>query len=105
MIDPLDPKFFSPLMFHQARAFAAEQRAAGRRLIIHCNKGLSRSASVALVILATSGALPNSSFAEAWAAYAKLDPHYAPNEGVRLFLERAWAEVCGVYAVDTAATP
>lgn len=104
MIDPPDPALFAPWMFHAARDFAAEHRASGRALIIHCNQGLSRSTSLALVILATSGALPNSSFAEARAAYEALDPRYAPGEGVRLFLERHWAEVCGVYDVDTPMT-
>lgn len=102
MVDAPDPKYFSPLMFHQARDFAAEHRALGRALLIHCNEGRSRSTSLALVILATSGALPSASYAEARAAYLQLDPLYAPNEGVRLFLEARWAEVCGVYDVDSA---
>ena len=76
----------------------------GDEVIIHCNQGLSRSTSLALVILATSGALPSASYAEARAAYEALDPRYAPGEGVRLFLERHWAEVCGVYDVDTPMT-
>lgn len=104
MVDAPDPKYFSPLMFHQARDFAAEHRALGRALVIHCNQGLSRSTSLALVILATSGALPCGSYAEARAAYTRLDERYAPSDGVRLFLETHWAEVCGVYDVDSAVT-
>lgn len=104
MVDAPDPKYFLPLMFHQARDFAAEHRALGRALILHCNEGRSRSTSLALVILATSGALPSGSYAEARAAYTALDPLYAPNDGVRLFLETHWAEVAGVYDVDSAAT-
>ncbi|MEY3214570.1 MAG: hypothetical protein RIT28_5051 [Pseudomonadota bacterium] len=104
MVDAPDPKYFSPLMFHQARDFAAEHRASGRALVIHCNEGRSRSTSVALVILATSGVLPCGSYAEARAAYEALDPLYAPGVGVRLFLETRWAEVTGVYDVDSAAT-
>ena len=48
--------------------------------------------------------LPSGSYAEARAAYTALDPLYAPNDGVRLFLETRWAEVAGVYDVDSAAT-
>jgi hypothetical protein len=104
MIDPPDPELFGTWMFHEARAFAAEQRASGRALVIHCNQGLSRSASLALVILATSGSLPCGSYAEARAAYEALDPLYNPGVGVRLFLERRWAEVCAVHDVDSSVT-
>jgi hypothetical protein len=104
MVDAPDPKYFSPLMFHQARDFAAEHRALGHTLIVHCNEGRSRSTSLALVILATSGVLPSGSYAEARAAYEALDPLYAPGIGARLFLETHWAEVCGVYYVDSAVT-
>jgi protein-tyrosine phosphatase len=51
----IDHDAVSPAMLDDGVAFAADQLAAGRRLLIHCEHGVGRSALLALCVLADRG--------------------------------------------------
>jgi hypothetical protein len=71
--------------------FAEDHWRQGRRLLVHCNQGLSRSPSLALLLLARRlGGLPRESFDAAMRGLQKLYPDYAPGVGISLFLSRTW---------------
>ena len=90
LIDTLQPLFL-PASFDIFLKFAEKKYAEGGTLLIHCNQGMSRSASLALLFLTKSlEVLPPTKYEEAVEAYRKFDPLYAPNFGIHLFLSHNW---------------
>lgn len=68
--------------------------AQGRRILLHCNEGLSRAPSLALLYLAKRAELlPNDSFAVAREAFLTKYPLYAPGAGLGAFLTERWGEI------------
>lgn len=91
LIDPPIP-LFQPDSFTQFLAFAAPRHDAGQSLLLHCNLGHSRSASLALLLLARHlHAIPDASCAAAREAYQRLDPEYRPGNGIAQFLDEHWS--------------
>lgn len=89
LIDPVLP-LFMPESFSQALSFI-DRHPDG--ILIHCNEGLSRAPSLALVYLASWGEIANGSYNEARKSYLKLDPLYAPGQGIVKYLTAHWADV------------
>ena len=90
LVDPPIP-LFQIDSFTQFLAFAAPRHDAGVSLLLHCNLGESRSASLALLLLARHRrVLPAHSYAEARAAYEILDPVYQPGAGIAQFFAENW---------------
>lgn len=58
---------------------------------VHCNGGMSRAPSIALLWLAKRAkAIPAGSFAEAMVSFLLLYPEYMPGKGIEAFLMGAW---------------
>ena len=89
MIDPHEARYFRPSLFTTAVEFI-DRHIEKNPVAIHCERGLSRSPSVALVYLASTGMVANSSFDEARAQFSELYPSYAPGEGIETFLRQSW---------------
>jgi protein-tyrosine phosphatase len=53
-----DHAAITPAMLEEGVAFVAEQREAGRRVLIHCEHGIGRSATLALAALVHGGMAP-----------------------------------------------
>jgi predicted protein tyrosine phosphatase len=85
MIDPELP-LFKPEMFAQAMYFIAGHKP----VLIHCNQGLSRAPSIALLWLAKAGIICDRDFESARKEYLALDPDYAPGKGLVTFLTENW---------------
>jgi protein-tyrosine phosphatase len=64
-------------MLDEGVAFAREMRRHGRRLLVHCQHGVGRSATVALCILADRGLSPRDALILAKDARAKISPSEA----------------------------
>lgn len=93
LIDPEAPLFMEE-SFTGFRTFASEHRSSEKNILIHCNQGLSRAPSLALLFLAKEvGEIPADSYQDARRAYEELDPRYAPGEGIQKFLRDRWADV------------
>lgn len=91
MIDP-DQPLFVPELFTASLDFI-DCHVADRRVVVHCNQGLSRSPSIVLLWMAKRGnLLPNGSFETAAAAFRSKYP-YRPNRGIVAFLNSIWGEI------------
>ena len=96
MIDPPVP-LFSVELFRVALDFLDERLALGP-VLIHCNQGLSRAPSLALVYLAKRTGPHRDygepySYEEAWRGFAAVYPAYAPGAGLVTFLTEHWREI------------
>ena len=61
-----------------------------RKVLVHCNQGQSRSATIGLLYLAHIGIITNSSFIEAEQEFKSLYPQYSPANGMREFANLNW---------------
>ena len=62
----------------------------GKKVLIHCNQGQSRSPSIGLVYLAQNGFIKNSTYLKAKEEYLELYPSYFPGKGIELYLNNNW---------------
>lgn len=85
----LDPKFTNPML--QAAMSFIERFIVKNKLLIHCNKGQSRSPSIALLYLARIKAISASSFEKAEEDFRLLYPLYTPGNGIRIYMKKNWA--------------
>jgi len=92
MIDPPVPLFKAEL-FNKALDFISERIQKGR-VLVHCNEGLSRAPTIALVWLAKRARmLPVENYQDARVAFESKMPDYAPGLGIQIFLRGHWEEV------------
>ena len=90
MIDPEAPFFFEDT-FKEFLNFSTKHYNNGQKILIHCNKGESRSPSLALFFLSKKLNVINStSFEKARADFVKIYPKYKPGKGIRLYLSKNW---------------
>lgn len=82
------PKFTHPI-FDKALGFISKH-ITKHKVLIHCNQGGSRSASLGLVYLAQHGIIANNDFEIAMSAFLKRYPDYKPGNGVRLYTKNNW---------------
>jgi len=97
MVDAKSPEFFSKEMITAGLDFLEEGYKAGKKLFIHCNRGESRSPSVAMLfvfklILDNRPAFYEITFEEAEAEIRQVYPAYAPADGIRGHLMQYWGE-------------
>ena len=83
-----NPTYTNPI-FDAATKFIHE-RIGAAPILIHCDCGLSRSPSIAMVYLAQIGGVSSDSLQKAWADFAKLYPRYNPGHGIRMYMENNW---------------
>lgn len=89
MIDPPTSKYFENVLFEKSLNFINEHLINGKKVLVHCNQGFSRSPSIALLYLATIKKIDNSSFESAELDFLKLYPSYKPS-GIKQFLILNW---------------
>lgn len=93
LIDPPVP-LFQAETFLRFLAFAGAHYDRGAAVLIHCNQGESRSASLALLLLAKHlHALPENTYDAARSAYEALDGSYRPGAGIARFLSEQWSVI------------
>jgi hypothetical protein len=91
MIDPPAP-LFKPPLFLESLDFI-EKHISERKVLIHCNLGLSRAPSIALLYLAKRAkAINGESYLEATKDFSRLFPLYKPSRGIALYLSINWSE-------------
>ncbi len=105
MIDPSSPLFYSYL-FTEANRFIEQKVRQHKRIIIHCNVGVSRSPSVLLVALAHLGYLPRESYDSARAEFdAYRGNWHQPGLGIEMFLREHWGEIISNEQTSTSDAP
>jgi len=91
MIDPPQP-LFKPPLFETALDFI-EKHISKRKVLIHCNLGLSRAPSIALLYLAKRAKVINGKgYSEAAQDFVKIFPRYQPGRGIALYLSIHWSD-------------
>lgn len=90
MVDAREPRFFSKELFDKALDFIDKEIKDGRDVLIVCNKGESRSPSIAMLYLAANGY-----FGEIYSFDEMIDrfreqyyPAYNPGAGIYAFLKQ-----------------
>jgi hypothetical protein len=61
------------------------------KILIHCNQGVSRAPSLALVYLANKGLIKNGNFNEAFQEFIRMYRLYQPAMGLGLYLNHNWS--------------
>lgn len=71
-----------------------EDHIESRHVLIHCNQGMSRSPSLAMLYLAKREAvIPGGSYGEAKAAFEDRYPRFLPGPGVEAYLRDHWPDL------------
>jgi hypothetical protein len=91
----LSPIYTNPIM-KSAMAFI-EKHIATKKILVHCNQGLSRSPSIALLYLAIKGYIANESYSVAVADFQKMYPVFNPGRGISLYMNNNWDEIMTLY--------
>lgn len=92
LIDPEDKPLFYPSSFDTALEFISD-KIDDKKVLIHCNEGLSRAPSIALLYLANEGIIKNSSYKSAWQDFkSNYYPNYQPSGGIRIFFNEHWED-------------
>ena len=108
MIDPPTP-MFQMEMFERFLEFATEAWENGQKLLIHCNKGVSRAPSLALLFMAkVLHRITNQSFDEAWDEFQEVaQEEFTPSLGIETWLRENWEKLKPAVkrppAIDTSA--
>jgi hypothetical protein len=101
IIDPPRPMFPS-LLFTKSLDFI-DYHIKDRKVLVHCNNGLSRAPSIALLFLAKRiGKINNDSFQQAAIDFKKLYSHYQPGRGIATYLHQNWKVFDNKSAVEGA---
>lgn len=87
----LSPIYTNPIM--QSAMRFIEKNISERKVLVHCNQGLSRSPSIALLYLATHNYIANSNYSDAIADFRKMHPAFNPGRGIALYMNNNWAEI------------
>lgn len=93
MIDP-DQPLFKDVLFIKSLDFI-KTHIPRRQVLIHCNHGKSRSASIALLYLAKcAGTISQSNYEDATRDFtAHIFPDYSPGIGIATYLESHWNDI------------
>ena len=59
-------------------------------VLLHCNRGESRSAVIGMLYLTSQGRFPGMDFEAAEAEFTRIYPPYNPARGMRLFAMQKW---------------
>lgn len=93
LVDVPNPEFVPLRLVEHFLEWTEPRWRAGRRILVHCNQGRSRSPSLGLLLMARGGHLPVSTLGDAEAALREVYPHYDPAAGIRGFLMNHWSSL------------
>jgi hypothetical protein len=97
LIDVEDPEFISDEMLDDGLAFIHEMMSEGKKILVHCNAGMSRGPTMVLMYLRTIGEL-DQPFNRAKHIFKTLYPKYDPGHGMLFHAMSRWDELKGIYA-------
>jgi len=93
LVDAPDPAYIPKEIIDAALAFISTSLNAGSRVLVHCNEGCSRSASIGLLYLTKyTDRSPTDDFLAAETAFRSIYPLYNPKSGMRGFMIENWKE-------------
>lgn len=92
LIDVDDPIFIPNAVLDAGITFIKEMQDKGRTVLVHCNAGHSRSATITLMYLRATGEMPDS-FILSERKMRTLYPPYDPSVGVRAHARERWKQL------------
>lgn len=90
LVDVDNPDWISPIIVDKAIEFIDEARRNSKKVLLHCNQGMSRSAGIGFLYLAHIGVFKDMSFEDAEVQYRSIYPPYNPARGMREFIKMNW---------------
>jgi predicted protein tyrosine phosphatase len=92
LVDVAQVSFIAPVIVDTALG-AIDHHIVGLKVLVHCNQGLSRSPSIALLyLLKHTDTLGSQEPAVAMLAFRRLYPSYAPAQGMADYVRLNWAK-------------
>ena len=91
IVDADNPAYIPKEIIDAALLFISEQLSLGKKVLVHCNQGASRSAGIALLYLAKNGHIQNDSLASAEKNFKQIYPACSMAGGIRGFLQQNWS--------------
>ena len=88
LVDAPNPAYIPKVIIDEAIK-AIHSNIQDKRIFLHCNQGMSRSATIGLLYLKTVNVI-NDEFSEAEKEYLQLYPWYNPGNGMRMFALMNW---------------
>jgi hypothetical protein len=96
LVDAADPAYIPDEIMNAAVAFIHERLSIGQKVMVHCNRGMSRSPSIAMLYLAIyTERLSRTSFERDFATFREIYPPFAPAHGVVGYLRARWLSFAG----------
>lgn len=92
LVDVDNPEWISPIIITKAFEFIDNALANDRQILICCNQGQSRSATIGLMYMKKLGYFKDKSFEVAEEEYLNIYPDYSPADGMRGFAMQHWNE-------------
>ena len=91
IVDAPKSIFFDKGMIDKALDFIHEKRNQGLKVLVHCNEGMSRSPSLALIYMVKHNLIKGDTLEDVEAEFMKLYPKYNPGTGMREFVKENWS--------------
>ena len=95
LVDVADPAYIAKIIIDKAIGCIAGH-INEMKVLVHCNQGASRSATIGLLYLHSDGDINTYDFEQAEAQYAARYPLYMPANGMRLFAKSHWEDYAGM---------
>lgn len=96
LIDVEDPDFISDAMLDKGLQFINEMMSEGKKILVHCNAGMSRGPTTVMMYLRTIGEL-DQPFNRAKHIFKTLYPKFDPGHGMLFHAMSRWDELKGKY--------
>jgi hypothetical protein len=90
LVDAPKAEFFNKIIIDAALEFIEEQLSVGKKVLIVCNEGRSRSASICLLYLIKHGIIKGDILEDCEAEFLKVYPEYNPGPGIRGYVKEHW---------------
>jgi predicted protein tyrosine phosphatase len=90
LVDVDNPKYVSSEIMDTSIDFIDEALKNGKKCLVHCNQGESRSPSIGLLYLLSRKIMHAEDMESAVAEFLKIYPSYNPKRGMREYLIQNW---------------
>lgn len=90
LVDAPDPNYIPPQIVDFTLTFINEQLREGRKVLIHCNQGFSRSPGIGMLYLAQKGKFKGLAYNDAKEKFLERYPYFKPATGIEGYCRMNW---------------
>jgi predicted protein tyrosine phosphatase len=94
LVDVDNVDWINSIIIDEAIEFIGKMLSDGKKVLIHCNQGISRSPGIALLYLATKGFYSGKDFPSSEHEFKQICPAYNPAKGMRDYMSINWGKYC-----------